>query len=366
MFQVAQVSARQAQQYLAKLLKQREACPSCVHEPFTAVILDFFVEQGANEEAACLVQAALHDAALSATGSSQSVEKMHSHVQVAQNSLANSGRRPMTVQRESYILAARIAHSRLKGLIEQEVFGKHGLARARKLMGSRVVSHTKAASSSLRDFAATASSGSVRKRRQYVRQHVLKIGQKKRVQTKANPWHAFLALQAGQKLRDDTAGMKERYRQWLSNPLQRQELLDKAEAMASERSLLAGNTLNTNVDTLALSDGQKKRMGQVQLDQSLRALVQHPAWRQGLDVHDSNSALAAKHVLGERDISVEECHRETDKIFHFDSDIAANPAEMPTIFRTCAEMHGGLCSQQPGCAEVRSNPQAVVVAVVIQ
>ena len=153
--------------------------PSLHHAPFTAIILDFFQARGGNEEGAADVQAALRDTALSSTGTSQSVEKLHARVQVSQNTIANSGRKPATVQRESYVLSARIAHSRLKGLIEKQVFGVGGLARARKLMGSRVVSRTKAANSSLRDYAPKqAIVSSHRRQSKFVKDHVLKAQKK--------------------------------------------------------------------------------------------------------------------------------------------------------------------------------------------
>ena len=329
---------------------QQGECVDCIHKPFTAVLLDFFTSHGAGDEACRQLQAVLRDVALTSTCSSQSVEKLHAHVQVSQNTLANSGRRPCTVQRESYILSARIAHARLKGLIEAEVFGPGGLVRARKLMGGRVISHTRAANTSLRDYSAAAA-GSGRQRSKYVRQHVLKLGRTHRTQQAPNLWHAFLALQKGQKLRDDTEGMSDRYKQWLNNPSRRAQLLEKATTMAAQRRDLADNTLSTPVETEALSERQKRRLGQARLDKSLSALVNHPAWQQGLLVQDSNAALAGRHVLSDRDITVEQCKEEADDLFQFDGRVVENPSSFPTAFRTCHELHGGLCSCKPGRAE---------------
>ena len=349
-FSIAEISARQARQRLEELLIEKGRCPKCIHAPFTAVILDFFASQGGDEQAAKQVQEALRDTALSASCSSQAVEKMHAHVQVSQNTLANAGRRPGTVQRESYILAARIAHSRLKAAVEKEIFGPHGVARARKLMGSRVVATTKASNSSLRSYAPTPETSS-RGRSKFVRHHVLKIPQKKRAQKAANVWHAFLALHRGSKLRDDSKGMSQRYHEWLNSPVQRQVLVEKARTMAEERCALASNLLAADVQTTSLSEGQKRRLGHAQLDRSLNAVAQHPAWQKGLRIQDPNTALGACHILSEKEISAEECRKESDGFFRFDCNIAENPERFPAITRTCHETKGGLCCEDNGCAE---------------
>ena len=244
-----QLSVPEAKQHVEELVAARAVCPRCIHAPFTAIILDFFQARGGNEEGAADVQAALRDTALSSTGTSQSVEKLHASVQVSQNTVANSGRKPATVQRESYVLSARIARSRLKGLIEKQVFGVGGLARARKLMGSRVVSRTKAANSSLRDYAPKqARVSSHRRQSKFVKDHVLKA-QKKRVQKASNKWHAFLALHRGSKLCHDPQTMSSRYRHWLSSAIKRAELQQKVDDMARERAQLADNPVCADVQT---------------------------------------------------------------------------------------------------------------------
>ena len=348
-----QTTPEQAAVYLKQLLQEKEHCLNCVHPPFTGVILDFFLSQGEDEGAARAIQAALRDTAMSASCSSQAVEKMHAHVQVAQNTSHNPGPRPRTVQRETYILSARLAHARLKGLIEQEVFGPNGLSRARKLMGTRVVSRSKASNTSLRAYVPK-EGASVRRQRAFVRQHVLKLQKTKRTQAAPNTWHAFLTFKKGQKLRDDSQGLSDSYHAMMRDPVQRQQLQDKAVQMADDRNALANNVLGSNVDTPSLSQGQKRRLGHVQLDKSLVALVQHPAWKEGLRVHDSNTALAAHHVIGEEDdghpASASYRKQAAEAVYGFDSKIVQNPERLPTLSRTCREMHGGLCCRKtPNC-----------------
>ena len=215
-FHIVQLTPAEAQARLSEMLAAQARCHQCSHPPFTGVLLGFFKDEGETEQAARHVQAALYDTALASTCSSQAVEKMHAHVQVAQKTLQNAGPRPSTVQRQTYIMAARLAHSRLKGLIELEVFGKQGLLRARKLMSFRVVSTSKPANASLRNYAPTEESSS-RKRRAFVRKNVLKIQPAKKVQKAPNLWHAFLALMKGKKLNEQAVELSMEYKTWLSS-----------------------------------------------------------------------------------------------------------------------------------------------------
>ncbi|CAE7316798.1 unnamed protein product, partial [Symbiodinium pilosum] len=330
-FRIVQLPPAEARDYLKELLVKQEACTICSHPPFTGVLLDYFKARDESVEAAQQLQAALYDTALSATCSSQNVEKLHAHAQVSQKTLQNAGPRPGTLQRQTYVMAARILHSRIKGLIEREVFGGN-FARARKLMGARVVSRSKAANPSLKNYAAGAAQEG-RKRAKFVRQQVLKI------QTKA---------------------LSDEYKTWLSNPQQREHLLEKAEQMAAARQAVSDTVLGADVgggdedgqavDAANLSERQKARLGQARLNKSLAALFKHPAWGQGLRAQDPNTALAASHVLSENALSEQQSREESNALFHFDAQVLENPAAMPSMTRTCQETHGGLCQEESGSA----------------
>ena len=148
--------------------------------------------------------------------------------------------------------------------------------------------------------------------------------------------------------------MSSRYRQWLGGAIKRAELQQKADDMARERAQLADNPLCADVQTASLSHGQRSRMGQMQLNKSLSALVQHPAWQQGLLVQDYNTALAPRHVLAEQEATVVKCRKEAEGLFQYDTQIIDNPRELPVMFRACRETHGGLCCKVQGCAEAKT------------
>ena len=91
-----------------------------------------------------------------------------------------------------------------------------------------------------------------------------------------------------------------------------------------------------------LSSSQRKRLGQVQLNQSLQALAKHEVWNTGLGIGDHVSALKPSLV--------QSVDPESSVMTAFDylPVAAPNPAEMPHIFCSCAELHPGVCKGETG------------------
>ena len=164
-------------------------------------------------------------------------------------------------------------------------------------------------------------------------------------------------------LASEPQALSDEYKTWLSNPQQREHLLEKAEQMAAARQAVSDTVLGADVgggdedgqavDAANLSERQKARLGQARLNKSLAALFKHPAWGQGLRAQDPNTALAASHVLSENALSEQQSREESNALFHFDAQVLENPAAMPSMTRTCQETHGGLCQEESGSAEAK-------------
>ena len=118
----------------------------------------------------------------------------------------------------------------------------------------------------------------------------------------------------------------------------------KAAEQDVERAALAQQTLTEATaepaGKSALSSSQKKRLGQHQLNSSLRALAGHPVWQTGLALSDHISALRANLV---QHLDHGDSHLDA---FDYMPHMECNPAELPHMFSCCAEAHAGICKSQ--------------------
>lgn len=337
-FKILQLTPVQAQAYLANLVEKQAICPDCVYKPFTGVLLDFYQHHGQTEGALRRILSALSDAVMSGCATSVNVEKLHASVQV-QTATNKKGRRAGIVQRESYIMAARNAHSKLQEQIEQEIMGD-GRHRARRLMGFRVISQSSAASASLRDRTKRLQGG---RQLKHVCKDVLNIKQSQRKAAATTLWQAFLSS-TKRKLNLHKESLQSEYRAILACPHQRANLQQLADTMAQERLKLASSTLGESVDSQSLSKSQQQRMGHSQLDVSLQAVSDHVAWSRGLGLQDCNSALAASLV--QDDLSAEKAQEKSNHFFGYNPTIVQNQSPMPVPAQTCCELFGGLCAHE--------------------
>ena len=337
-FKILQLTPVQARAYLANLLEKQSLCPDCVYKPFTGVLLDFYRHHGQTEDALRRILSALADAVMSGCATSVNVEKLHASVQV-QTTTNKKGRRAGVVQRESYILAARNAHSKLQEQVEKEVMGERR-HRARCLMGSRVIARSAAANTSLKNK--TKRLGDARNLKHVCRE-VLNIKQSQRKPAATTLWQAFLSS-TKRKLNVHKESLQSEYRAILACPHQRGKLQEIADTMAQERAMLASSTLGESFAAKSLSESQQRRVGHSQLDVSLQAVADHVAWSRGLRMQDCNSALAANLV--QADLLAEDAQEKSNRFFGYDPTILQNQSPMPLPAQTCCELFGGLCAYE--------------------
>lgn len=116
------------------------------------VLFDYIRANGACRlERIGKIQAFLQDTLTQLPVTSVGVEVQHANLQRDNPMHRAGGRRPLAVHVNSYILSARLEHSRTKNLVEEEVLGgKSGLLKRMVRSSGRVLQSSRATSLSLR------------------------------------------------------------------------------------------------------------------------------------------------------------------------------------------------------------------------
>lgn len=136
----------------------------------------------------------------------------------------------------------------------------------------------------------------------------------------------------------------------MNDPESRRLLMDVARDIHQQRQQCMTTSLDeAEPDGTTLSQAQRKRLGQVQLDKTLSNLHGHAAWKGGLGIASQNWPLKESLVLED---SLDECQAGVDEHFSFDAEVRFNPEVMPGQHPLCHEKYGGVCEKSEVFQEV--------------
>lgn len=332
-FKVVNQSCAEAQGVFDDLVSRRNRCATCIHAPFTGVLLDYYQR---NQGCIGDIQRALRDTVLSVPVTSEKVERLHANLQVGNNANQNAGRIASNVQRESYTTIARIQHKRLKDKVESQVFG-NSRTRAKFLLRSRRIDSNTAADTSLR--------------KQTVPRSDISFLKPRRATPRTSTWNIFCSQAKQFSCGEEQS---QAYRAVMRSVEGRRSLEEAARQVDRQRQAAMKRRLSTlpasskqehPAGGATLSYKQRQRLGHDQLDNSLQLISSHCCWDYGLGLMDCNTALKPSFVL---DMPLKQVERESGLIFDWDPAVESNPSTIPPMFCTCFERCGGICTKQRG------------------
>ena len=122
---------------------------------------------------------------------------------------------------------------------------------------------------------------------------------------------------------------------------QKESYQQEASRMQQARNHLISQPLRGREEQHeSLRPSQIHRLNNARLDNSLRQVARHPAWKAGLQLRDHVSALKPEHVLG--DLDEKTISSMYQDIFAYDATVETNQ-DLPRYETPCVSIGGGIC-----------------------